>query len=74
MNTITVIETTQTLGSYDDLGSATAAHLRLIEAAGVVNVDPEATPPGVEIEILGMTPTSVRLRTKIDGVHCKIKQ
>lgn len=70
-NTITVIETTHAVG-LEEWGDASFNHLSLLEAAGVTNVDPNAVPPGITLEVLNPTPTSVTYRTKIDGVHCKI--
>jgi hypothetical protein len=70
-NTITVIETTHNV-TLEEWGDAGENHMRLLLAAGVTAVDPEAVPPGIMLEVLNPTPTSVTYRTKIDGIHCKI--
>jgi hypothetical protein len=70
-NTITVIETTHAV-SLEEWGDASFNHLSLLAAAGVTPVDPGAVPPGITLEVLNPTSTSVTYRTKIDGIHCKI--
>ena len=70
-NTITIIETTHAV-TNEEWGDASFNHLRVLEAAGVTNVNPDAVPPGILLEVLNPTSTSVTYRTKIDGIHCKI--
>jgi hypothetical protein len=71
MSTITVIETTHS-ATNEERGVATLNHLSLLTAAGVTSVDPNAVPPGIMVEVVDLTSTSVTYRTKIDGVHCRI--